>query len=56
MKECLLIFLSFYGDFKSRGRIGVVATGLCHGHSNVGSEPHLQLTPQLMVMVDPLIY
>ena len=29
------------------GLIGTVAAGLCHSHSNAGSEPHLQPTPQL---------
>jgi len=24
-----------------------------HSHSNTGSEPHLQPTPQLMAMLDP---
>ena len=28
--------------------IGAVATGLRQSHSNVGSEPRLQTTPQLM--------
>ena len=34
-----------YGGSQARGRIGAVATGL--PHSNTGSEPCLQPTPQL---------
>ena len=29
------------------------ATGLHPSHSNVGSEPHLRPTPQLLAMPDP---
>uniref|UniRef100_A0A4X1VD89 COMM domain-containing protein 6 n=1 Tax=Sus scrofa TaxID=9823 RepID=A0A4X1VD89_PIG len=32
------------------GRIGAVATGLHQSHSNGGSEPHLQPTPQLTLI------
>ena len=32
-----------YGGSQSRGRIGVVAVGPYHNHSNVRSEPRLQL-------------
>ena len=32
---------------------GAVATGLRHSHSNTGSEPRLQPTPQLMATPDP---
>ena len=35
-----------YGGSQTRGRIGAVATGLRQSHSNVGSEPRLQPTPQ----------
>ena len=42
-----------YGDFQARGPIGAVATGLHQSHSNAGSEPHLQPTPQLMATPDP---
>ena len=44
-----------YGNSQARGQIGATAkaAGLCHNHSNVGSEPHLQPTPQLMVTPDP---
>ena len=34
-----------YRGSQAKGQIGAVATSLCHGHSNVGSEPHLQPTP-----------
>ena len=30
-----------YGGSQARGRIGAVATGLHHSHSNTGSESHL---------------
>ena len=36
-----------YGGSQARGPIEAVAAGLHHGHSNAGSEPHLQPTPQL---------
>ena len=41
-----------YGGSQARGRIGAVATGLRQSHSNVGSEPCLQPTPQLMATPD----
>ena len=41
-----------YGGSQARGRIGAVATGLCQSHSNTGSEPRLQPTPQLTAMPD----
>jgi len=56
------IFLSFclfraapaaYGGFWTRGRIGAVAASLCHSHSNVESELHLQPIPQLIALLDP---
>ena len=34
------------GDSQARGPVGPVAAGLHHSHSNVGSKPRLQLTPQ----------
>ena len=43
-----------YGSAQARGQIGAVAVGLHHSHSNSGSEPHLQPTPQLMATPDPL--
>ena len=41
---------SAFGGSQARGRIGPVATSLRQSHSNVGSEPHLQPTPQLTAM------
>ena len=38
---------SAHGGSQARGLIGAVAAGLHHSHSNGGSEPHLQTTPQL---------
>ena len=42
-----------YGGSQARGRIGAVATGLRQSHSNAGSEPRLQPTPQLTATPDP---
>ena len=42
-----------YGGSQARGLIGAVAAGLHQSHSNTGSEPHLQPTPQLTAMPDP---
>ena len=42
-----------YGGSQARGQIGAVAIGLRQSHSNVGSELHLQPTPQLMATLDP---
>ena len=42
-----------YGDSQARGPIGAVATGPRQSHSNAGSAPHLQPTPQLMATLDP---
>ena len=52
---CLLFSAAFlaYGGSQARGRIGAVAAGLCHSHSNAGSEPCLQPTPQLRATPDP---
>ena len=41
------------GASKARGPIGAIAASLRHSHTNVGSEPCLQSTPQLMAMPDP---
>ena len=41
-----------YGGSQARGPIGAVATGLRQSHSNVGSEPCLQPTPQLTATPD----
>ena len=38
---------------KLRGPIGAIAAGLYQSHTNAGSEPHLQPTPQLTAMLDP---
>ena len=42
-----------YGCSQARGQIKDVATGLGHSHSNMGSEPYLQPTPQLTATPDP---
>ena len=42
-----------YGGSQARGPTGAVAAGLHHSHSNVGSEPRLRPTPQLMATLDP---
>ena len=42
-----------YGGSQARGPIGAVATGLRQSHSNAGSEPHLQPTPQLTATLEP---
>ena len=42
-----------YGGSQVRGLIGAVATGLRQSHSNAGSEPCLQPTPQLTATPDP---
>ena len=41
-----------YGGSQARGRIGAVATGLRQSHSNAGSKPSLQPTPQLTATPD----
>ena len=41
-----------YGGSQARGPIEDIAAGLCHSHSNTGSEPCLQPTPQLTAMPD----
>ena len=57
-----LSFLSFLGPHpwhmevpRVGGLIRAVAAGLRQSHSNVGSELHLQPTPQLMATPDPRI-
>ena len=42
-----------YGGSQARDLIGAIAAGLNQSHSNVGSEPCLRPTPQLMAMLDP---
>ena len=44
---------SAYGGSQASGRIRAAAAGLQHSHSNAGSKPHLQPTPQLTAMPDP---
>ena len=41
------------GGSQARGPIGAVAAGLRQSHSNMGSEPCLQPTPQLTATPDP---
>ena len=41
-----------YGGSQARGQIGAAATGLRQSHSNAGSEPRLQPTPQLTATPD----
>ena len=54
---CLFAFLraapAAYGGSQARGRIVAVAASLRYSNSNVGSEPHLRPTPQLIAMPDP---
>ena len=42
-----------YGGSQARGLIRAIAARLCHSHSNVGSEPYLQPTPQFTATPDP---
>ena len=42
-----------HGGSQARGPIGAIAAGLCHSHSNTGSELHLRLTSELMATPDP---
>ena len=44
-----------YGGFQARGLIEAVAAGLHQSHSNAGSEPHLQPTPQLTATPEPYL-
>ena len=41
-----------YGGSQARGPIGAIAAGLRQSHSNAGSEPRLQPTPQLTATPD----
>ena len=45
--------LAAYGSSRRRGRIGARAASLHQSHSNTGSEPPLQPTPQFMAVPDP---
>ena len=42
-----------YRGSQARDLIGAVAAGPHQSHSNVGSEPFLQPTPQLTATLDP---
>ena len=42
-----------YGGSQARGQIRAAAAGLCHSHSDTGSEAHLRPTPQTTAMPDP---
>ena len=42
-----------YGHSQARGPIGAVATGRRQSHCNMGSELHLQPTPQVTAMLGP---
>ena len=42
-----------YGGSQTMGLIGAVAASLRQSHSNMGSEPSLQPTPQLTATPDP---
>ena len=60
MEDFVLFFFFLFraapvacGSSQARGQIGAVGASLRHSHSNVGSEPRLQPTPQLMAMLDP---
>ena len=58
MKYIYTYFLVFraalmaYGNSQVMGLIGVIAAGLHHSHSKVGSEPSLRPTPQLKATPD----
>jgi len=41
-----------HGGSQTRHQIGAAVASLGHSHSNVGSKPSLQTTPQLMAMPD----
>ena len=53
----LFVFLraapAAYGSSQARGKIGAAAASLYHSHSNAGSKPSLQITPQLTAKPDP---
>ena len=59
-KVYILIFFFFfmaapkaYGGSQAKDRIGAVAAGLHHSHSNARSKLCMQLTSQLMATRDP---
>ena len=48
------LFFFFFSAFsQARGQIGAAAAGHSHSHTNVGTKPRLQPTPQLMATTDP---
>ena len=51
-----LFFLGLQMWHMARGWIRTVAAGLHHSHSNTGSKPHPQPTPQLMATGSWIIY
>ena len=52
---CFCFFFIFlaYGGSQARGRIGALAAGLHHSHSNAESKPRLRTTPQLTATPAP---
>ena len=57
---CVCVFYAFaratpvaYGGSQARGLIRAIAASLHQSHSNSGSKPNLQATPQLTAMRDP---
>ena len=55
---CVCVYLfraapAAYGGSQARSLIGTIAAVLYHSHSNTGSEPSLQPTPQLTAVPDP---
>ena len=59
MGNIIIIIISLFRatprhmEVQARSRIGAVAAGLHHSHSNAGSQLCLRPIPQLMVMLDP---
>jgi len=41
------------GGSQARGQIEAAAASVHHSHSNAGSKPHLQPTPQFTATLDP---
>ena len=55
----LFIFMAIpvaYRSSQARGQIRAAAASLHHGHGHTRSEQHLQPTPQLVAMWDPLTH
>ena len=55
---CVVVAISWaapaaYGSSQARGQIGAIAIGLRQRHSNSGSKPRLQSTPQFTETPDP---